>query len=815
MKKLLKRLPTSVKLTICVVSLIGSELMVARAIGLIDSFQDVVMQSRAKLCESVAVGMTLHAMNGDDKTMAKHAAGVAARNENIRSIGVRSVDGNLRAQAGDHVSTWVTPSDGKSDATHMIVPIASTTGRWGTVEVQFNDNAFTGVLAWLNDSFVQLIAFVTVLSCVVFFLFFGRILRELNPAKVIPGRVRTALDTLTEGLLVLDIDGNVVLANESFSRMVGRSPEAMLGITVAELPWFERGQAERTPLQNAPWENAIRTSDSCTGSVLDFEIGPDERKTLVVNASPIFGGEQEIQGVLVSVDDVTPLEHKKRELNQALEQLQVSSDAIRVQNTELERLATTDPLTECLNRRSFFELFEGHWAKAERHSLPISAIMVDIDFFKSINDQFGHSVGDDVLRKIAATLRTAARTGDLVCRFGGEEFCILLPATDIDEAANAGERFRAAIAATQFEQLSVTASIGVSSRSLGGTEPQEMIDQADKCLYVAKRNGRNQVVRWDDVPQDLEVDESQVSRTHEEAAATEPDPVVPYRAVAALLSTLSFRHAATAAHSQRTADLCVTAADGLLSPRQCYTLEIAALLHDIGKTGVPDSVLLKDGPLTTDDWEVMKHHDRIGVEIVRASFDCQPVTEIVANYRAHFGGTRNRPGVPSRKDLPVGARILAIADAFDSMTTDRSYRAGISRAEAFAELRKCGGTQFDPELVELFIDRVSTRHRQGSPETSTISRSAALNIGQQIEALIDTLETQDFEGMRTLAERLHDVAKQDGLDHFAERADHLRESIDSDGDVLAVLQSASELVDLCRSTHSTWLRTDMLEDAVF
>ena len=130
-------------------------------------------------------------------------------------------------------------------------------------------------------------------------------------------------------------------------------------------------------------------------------------------------------------------------------------------------------------------------------------------------------------------------------------------------------------------------------------------------------------------------------------------------------------------------------------------------------------------------------------------------------------------------------------------------------------MRKCGGTQFDPELVELFIDRVSTRHRQGSPETSTISRSAALNIGQQIEALIDTLETQDFEGMRTLAERLHDVAKQDGLDHFAERADHLRESIDSDGDVLAVLQSASELVDLCRSTHSTWLRTDMLEDAVF
>lgn len=815
MKKLLKRLPTSVKMTICVVSLVGSELMVARALGLIDSYHDVVMDSRAKLCESVAVGMTLHAMNGDDQTMARHAVAVAARNDNIRSIGVRSVDGHLRAAVGDHDTTWTSPSDGKSNATQMIVPITSNSGRWGAVEVQFESDEFSGVLAWLNDSFLRLVVFVAVLSSVVFLLFFRRILRELNPAKVIPGRVRTALDTLTEGLLVLDVDGNIVLANESFSQMVGRSPEAMLGFTVTELPWFNRGQTEAAPIENAPWDQAIRNNNSSTGGMLDFEIGPDERKTLVVNASPIFGGDKEIQGVLVSVDDVTPLEHKKRELNQALEQLQVSADEIREQNTELERLATTDPLTECLNRRSFFESFEAHWAKAKRHGLAISAIMVDIDFFKSINDQFGHSTGDDVLRAVAATLRATARAGDLVCRFGGEEFCILLPVTEINEAAEAGERFRTAIATTQFEQLSVTASIGVSSKSLGASEPQEMIDQADKCLYVAKRNGRNQVVSWDDVPADLDIDESQIERTNHDVVAVELEPVVPYRAVAALLSTLSFRHAATAAHSRRTADLCVTAGDGLLTPRQCYTLEIAALLHDIGKTGVPDSVLLKDGPLTPDDWEVMRHHDRIGVEIVRASFDCKPVTDIVANYRAHYGGTRNRPGVPSHNDLPVGARILAIADAFDSMTTDRSYRDGIPQAAAFEELRKCSGSQFDPELVELFIDRVSARHRPAGSETkgATISRSAALNIGQQIESLIDTLETQDFDGMRILAERLHDVASQDGLDHFAEQANHLRESIESDGDVLAVLQSASELVDMCRASHSTWLRTDVLQDA--
>lgn len=120
------------------------------------------------------------------------------------------------------------------------------------------------------------------------------------------------------------------------------------------------------------------------------------------------------------------------------------------------------------------------------------------------------------------------------------------------------------------------------------------------------------------------------------------------------------------------------AAEGLLTPKDTYTLEIAALLHDIGKIGVPDAILLKNGPLSLDEWEVMRQHDRIGVEIVRASFDCESVTSIVESYCAHFAGTRNRPGLPSGDAIPVGARVLAIADAYDAMTTDRPYRKVLS-----------------------------------------------------------------------------------------------------------------------------------------
>lgn len=804
MKRLLNHIPPWMKLTLCVVSLVGSELMIARSFGLLDTHQEVVMAGRAELCESLAVGFSLHAMKHDTKTMREHLVGVIAQNKRIRSLAVRTKDGKIVAEAGNHLQGWIPPADGRSNGTQMIVPITSDGGRWGAVEVQFGSESTTfwqRSIDWIRDSFVGLMAFVTVVSLVIFSLFFSKVLKELNPAKVIPGRVRNALDTLTEGLLVIDVEGKVVLANESFSQMVDREPDQLLGAIAIQLPWYEHGEKQWKQIENPPWKMAILSKQPCTGRTLDFRVGENEWLTFVVNASPIFDGEGNVQGVLTSLEDVTQLERNKLELKTAYDQLQAHSE-------QLERLATTDPLTECLNRRSFFDRFATQWADAVRYDVPIAAIMVDIDFFKSINDNFGHSMGDDVLRGISATLRTAARTGDLVCRFGGEEFCIMLTHTDIDEAAEAAERFRAAIAATQFPELSVTASIGVSARSLGGEDPQGMIDQADRCLYVAKRNGRNQVVRWDDVPEDLEVDESQISRTQDVAEV--PNNMVPYRAVAALLSTLSYRHPPTAAHSRRTADLCVVAADGLLSPRQSYALEIAALLHDIGKMGVPDSILLKSEPLNAEEWGVMFHHDRIGVDIVRASFDCEPVSEIVACYRMHFAGSGNRADARSGRDIPVGARILAIADAYDSMTVDSAYRHGMSHNDAVNELRKCAGTQFDPDLVELFIGRMQDRTKAPREETTDVlSRDTALDIGTQIERLIDAVETQDVDSMRTTAHHLHDVAADSGLDQFAAKASEVEHSIEEDEDILAVLNSANELIQLCRSTHSTWLHNDV------
>src|SRR5262249_27858647 len=154
------------------------------------------------------------------------------------------------------------------------------------------------------------------------------------------------------------------------------------------------------------------------------------------------------------------------------------------QNQELRTLATRDPLTGCLNRRAFFTEFETHWAAAQRYDQALSIIMLDIDHFKSINDTHGHSAGDQVLQQVAAAVKSMLRKTDAVCRYGGEEFCILLPHTTLTEAAQAAERFRQGVAARKCGEISVTTSVGVSAVSLGAGQPQELLEQADKALYA-------------------------------------------------------------------------------------------------------------------------------------------------------------------------------------------------------------------------------------------------------------------------------------------------------------------------------------------
>ena len=289
-----------------------------------------------------------------------------------------------------------------------------------------------------------------------------------------------------------------------------------------------------------------------------------------------------------------------------------------------------------------------------------------------------------------------SREFDVVCRFGGEEFAILLPETELEHAKYVAEQMRCAIARLSYEGLSVTASLGVSASCCDSVSPQDLLEQADKSLYFAKRSGRNRTVSWADVPRDIEIDESKLSRK-----TTDGIREIPFHAVTALISSLAFRDQATASHCRRVADLCVAIGEDLLGLSACYTLEVAGLLHDIGKLSLPDSLMMNSEALTQEEWKVMRHHEKIGVELVKTSFASDELTEIVQNFRIPYSQI-----IEDELEVSESARILAIVDAFASMTSDKTYRKAIASEEAIEELKRCAGKQFDPELVKKNYSRI-------------------------------------------------------------------------------------------------------------
>jgi diguanylate cyclase (GGDEF)-like protein/putative nucleotidyltransferase with HDIG domain/PAS domain S-box-containing protein len=628
----------------------------------------------------------------------------------------------------------------------------------------------------------------------------------MDPSKVVPDRVRAALDTFAEGLLVLDKEERIVLANKSFAQTIGESSVELQGRRVADLPWIDC-QDQKT-LETPPWSQAVGNGKLQSDVMLGLKTKHEGLRTFKVNASPIVGGSGEHRGALASFNDVTLIETNRAELRRMLELLKNSRDEINRQNQELQILATQDPLTGCLNRRSFFAQFDAIWNAARRHNHQLSCIMVDIDHFKSINDQHGHATGDEVLKNVAEVLKSNRRGSDLVARYGGEEFCILLPYTDEEGAISAAEGCRKAIEAVVFEKLSVTASLGTSSLKYGAGDPQELLNQADKCLYMAKRNGRNQVVRWDQLPTDFEMDEQHVEEpAPADIEQSETSMTIPFQAVTALVSALAYRDSSTAEHSRRVADLCVAAASGLMSLSDVYILEIAALLHDIGKIGVPDAILLKPGSLDEHEWKVMRIHDRIGVEILNSTFACRELTRIVETHHAWYDGNEQSPELPEKDEIPLGARILTIADAYDAMVSDRVYRKGRSEEEAFAELRRCAGRQFDPRLVERFIESVQARDQNRNAYVPQVSKQTALRIGLEIERLACALDAQDIFGLAALAGRLKTTATKYGVPQIAELAEQLQQSATDEPDLIYLVQLTNDLLNLCRSTQNAYLKS--------
>lgn len=483
------RISSTARLSFGLVILTMSILFVADMIGLVPSRSRPIIEARKRICESLAVFCTVAAQKNDIATIRSIVRGQVERNEDILSAAVRRVDGTFIAEAGDHGRYWEGNDKNFSTKTHIRAPIFANDSPWASIEVSFRPIGLEGFLGVWSSTLLRLVLFVMLVGFVVYRFFLKRTLRYLDPLSVIPPRVKAALDSLVEGIVIMDKKEQIVLANAAFEEKVERSVPSILGRKVSELDWTVPKSDKHA--EDFPWSQALREGQSRTGVRLGLTIQSGSRRTFVVNSSPILDEAGRCRGAIATFDDVTQMEKQNKQLQILLKKLEASRDKIRLKNKKLKFFAARDPLTNCLNRRYFFKRCEIDISVAKRYGHELSCVMFDIDNFKSINDRFGHAAGDRVLREVVKVLRSLLRKGDAIGRYGGEEFCIILPHTGIDGAVQAAERYRRRIESHDFSGIRITASFGVSSLKFGAGSTSEFIDQTDQSLYVAKNSGRN------------------------------------------------------------------------------------------------------------------------------------------------------------------------------------------------------------------------------------------------------------------------------------------------------------------------------------
>jgi diguanylate cyclase (GGDEF)-like protein/PAS domain S-box-containing protein len=364
---------------------------------------------------------------------------------------------------------------------------------------------------------------------------------------------------------------------------------------------------------------------------------------------------------------------------------------------EAERLSRTDPVTGIANRTHFSASLAVELQRWQHTGRPLGVLMIDVDYFKRVNDTYGHVVGDAVLCSIATRLTQLVRGEDLVARWGGEEFALLLPDMAGEDALERlAESLRQAISAAPVlvdgdtSSIVVTVSVGAVYAAPGPWTADCLIDTADRALYMAKRAGRNQTRLF-------------TPTSVHDVAFEEPEVI---RLAQSLALAASLHEGTHDAHCQQVADLSGRIADALgLDPSRVLFCRLAGWLHDVGKVGIPDHILTKSGPLDPAEWQTIRTHPAIGQDLLNRIPRLADAATAVRSHHERWDGTGYPDGLAGEQ-IPLAARIVAAADAYSAMTTDRSYHPALPPIQALAELARCAGTHFDANVVRALIDLV-------------------------------------------------------------------------------------------------------------
>lgn len=362
---------------------------------------------------------------------------------------------------------------------------------------------------------------------------------------------------------------------------------------------------------------------------------------------------------------------------------------------ELTGAATTDMLTGLLNRRGFEKAFARELERARRSQQPLAVLIADIDHFKLVNDNFGHEVGDEVLRTFGRVLRETARDVDAVARYGGEEFAIVAPDTAGDGSYALAQRVRDALAdALEGDPWAVTVSVGIATYPKHGRQARDLVEAADQALYYgAKRLGRDCAVVYSAALAELFLG----AASNLDAAAQ-----LDIATGLSLAEELDLRDTGSVAHVRGVGRAAEMIGRELGFPdEKVQRLRLAGLMHDVGKIRIPHELRVRRGPLSYDEWERMKQHPVMAAQILTEDA-LADIRDWVCAHHERFEGGGYPEGVDSR-ELPVESRILAVAEAYATMVYPQAYRDPVPEPQARAELRRCAGSQFDPGVVHALL----------------------------------------------------------------------------------------------------------------
>ena len=443
----------------------------------------------------------------------------------------------------------------------------------------------------------------------------------------------------------------------------------------------------------------------------------NNKKWVLEKGQAIFSTEgkfQTIEGFITDISDYKNFQEERELLNKEL----VAT------NEKLKQLTLRDVLTGLYNHRYFQEVIEAEFDRARRQRGPLSVMMVDLDYFKSINDVYGHKFGDLVLQQLSAQLRQMVRKYDTLIRYSGEEFIIITPGVGRDMAFILAQRLLETVRLENFgdaeHKIKLKCSVGVAAfpedKIMKG---MEFISFAESIVSLAKKKGGDRACSSIDLDEGLESDAQKKEGADDvEFLQDKLDKLTKQaneslaEAIFAFAKTIEMKDHYTGEHVEKTVHYATSIAQEVgLSKNEIEKIRQAAILHDLGKIGISEKILLKDSSLTASEYEEIKAHPQIGVDILRPIHFFHGLLPLILHHHERWDGKGYPYGLKG-EEIPIAARILAIADTFEALTSDRCYRKACIFEDAVNVMKENSGTQFDPDLINVFVKILETEEKK-------------------------------------------------------------------------------------------------------